>query len=215
MSVDASSSAAPLDLSKAEASRRRILDAAAGVFTNKGYVATRLTDIAEAADMRAGSLYYHFESKEQIFEEILDIGMRQIAAAVRRAVEVLGPDAGHRQRIGAAIEAHLASLLDLNLYSQANIRNFGQIPVEMQQHNLPVRIAYGDYWKSLLKTAQDAGAIRADANISVVRMLLLGTMNWTAEWYDPDTGPLEGIAGELHRLLFDGIDGGSGEKSAD
>lgn len=205
MSVDAPSSAAPLDLSKAETSRRRILDAAACVFTNKGYVATRLTDIAQAAEMRAGSLYYHFESKEQIFEEVLDTGMQQIAAAVRRAVEDLGAGAGHRQRIAAAIEAHLASLLDLSNYSQANIRNFGQIPEDMQQRHLATRISYGDYWQSLLQAAQEAGAIRADANLSVVRMLLLGTLNWTAEWYDPEVGPLQGISRELHRLMFDGV----------
>ena len=46
--------------------------------------------------------------------------------------------------------------------------------------------------------------MRVDANLSVLRMLLLGTLNWSAEWYDPEVGPLQGIAQELHRLLFDG-----------
>ena len=204
MSVPAPQSQAAPDLSKAEASRQRILDAAAGVFTNKGYVATRLTDIAQAAEMGAGSLYYHFESKEQIFEEVLDIGMRQIAAAVSQAVEEQGADASHRARIGAAIEAHLITLLEPGDYAQANIRNFGQIPEDMQRRHLHLRTSYGNYWQALLQAAQDAGALRADANLSVLRMLLLGTLNWSAEWYDPEIGPLQGIAQELHRLLFDG-----------
>jgi AcrR family transcriptional regulator len=210
MSVDAPRTEASLDLSKAEATRRRILDAAACVFTSKGYVATRLTDIAQAARMQAGSLYYHFESKEQIFEEVLDTGMQQIADAVREAVEALGEDADYRERIGAAIEAHLASLLAPGAYSQANIRNFGQIPEDMQQRHMRIRIAYGDYWQALLKAAQEHGAIRGDCNLSILRMLLLGTLNWSAEWYDPEIGPLQGIADELHRLMFDGVGGGKG-----
>jgi AcrR family transcriptional regulator len=41
----------------------KILDAAAEVFSEQGYAA-RLSDIAERAGMKAGSLYYHFDSRE-------------------------------------------------------------------------------------------------------------------------------------------------------
>ena len=54
------------ELRKADLTRQRILDAAAHTFLEKGYAATRLSDIATAAGMQAGSIYYHFDSKEQI-----------------------------------------------------------------------------------------------------------------------------------------------------
>ena len=57
---------------KSAATRQRILDAAAKAFRRKGFVATRLQEIGDIAGMRAGSIYYHFDSKEQILEEVLD-----------------------------------------------------------------------------------------------------------------------------------------------
>lgn len=194
-----------IDLRKADATRLRILDAAALVFMEKGYVATRLTDIAAAADMRAGSLYYHFGSKEQIFEEVLDIGMRRVFEAVCAQIAALGPGANYRQRVAAAIEAHLTMLLQHGNYTSANIRNFGQIPVELQQRHMRQRDQYGDYWRDMLEQARAAGEIRTDTDLSLVRMLLLGALNWSTEWFDPDKKPVRAIADEMHRMLFDGI----------
>ena len=201
-SIEGSSS---FDLRKADATRLRILDAAALVFMEKGYVATRLTDIAATADMRAGSLYYHFGSKEQIFEEVLEIGMRRVFDAVRDSIEALGPKALYRERVAVAIDAHLTMLLLHGNYTSANIRNFGQIPPDLQQRHLRIREEYGEYWRQLLEHAQAAGEIRPEADLSLIRMLLLGAMNWATEWYDPDKRPVSDIAAEYHRLLFDGI----------
>jgi len=205
MSSGSIESSTSFDLRKADATRLRILDAAALVFMEKGYVATRLTDIAATADMRAGSLYYHFGSKEQIFEEVLEIGMRRVFDAVRDSIEALGPKARYRDRIAVAIDAHLTMLLQHGNYTSANIRNFGQIPPDLQQRHLRIREEYGDYWRQLLENAQDAGEIRPEADLSLIRMLLLGAMNWATEWYDPDKRPVSDIAAEYHRLLFDGI----------
>lgn len=212
MALNSDDAASNIDLRKAEATRQRILDAAARVFVNKGYVATRLTDIAKAADMRAGSLYYHFESKEQIFEEVVDLGMRLVVESARDAVDALGPKASHRERVAAALEAHLRALLQQSDYTSANIRNFGQIPEELQQRHMARREDYGDYWRDLLQAARKAGEVRADADLSLVRMLVLGALNWSVEWYDPDKKPVEAIAAELHQMLFDGIGAGKARR---
>jgi hypothetical protein len=66
-------------------------------------------------------------------------------------------------------------------------------------------VAYGDYWRDLLEGGQAAGEIRADADLSVLRMLLLGALNWALEWYDPEGRPIAAIADEVQRMLFDGI----------
>lgn len=51
--------------------RRELLDTAAEVFAEQGYNATTVRKIADQAGMLAGSLYYHFDSKESMLEEIL------------------------------------------------------------------------------------------------------------------------------------------------
>ena len=95
---------------KSERTRQRILDAAARTFRDKGYAATTLNDIANAARLRAGSIYYHFESKEQILEEVFDIGIKRISDAVIRDVGALPDDAPPSEKIRVGMETHLRTL---------------------------------------------------------------------------------------------------------
>ena len=55
--------------------RRQILDAAAKLLRQNGYASTSLRDIAAATGMKAGSLYYHFASKEEIAETVMAEGI--------------------------------------------------------------------------------------------------------------------------------------------
>lgn len=54
-----------------EAKRRRILDAALGVFSREGYAGTSMDAIALAAEVSKPTLYMYFGSKEQLFEAIM------------------------------------------------------------------------------------------------------------------------------------------------
>uniref|UniRef100_UPI0015C4E884 TetR/AcrR family transcriptional regulator n=1 Tax=Streptomyces sp. NRRL B-24572 TaxID=1962156 RepID=UPI0015C4E884 len=58
--------------------RREILDTAAEVFAAQGYDATTVRKIADAAGLLAGSLYYHFDSKESMLDEILASFLREL-----------------------------------------------------------------------------------------------------------------------------------------
>jgi AcrR family transcriptional regulator len=65
----------PLPESKSARTRRRILDACAAALRRDGYAAVTLKDVAALAGLQAGSLYYHFRSKEEIVEEVLGLGV--------------------------------------------------------------------------------------------------------------------------------------------
>ena len=57
---------------RSELTRRKILTAAADLFSERGYAATGLGDIIERAELTKGALYYHFESKESLATAILE-----------------------------------------------------------------------------------------------------------------------------------------------
>jgi AcrR family transcriptional regulator len=57
---------------KSERSRRVLLDAALRLFSRRGYRATTVRDISEAAGVSTGNLYHHFADKEAIFRTLLE-----------------------------------------------------------------------------------------------------------------------------------------------
>jgi len=54
-----------------------VLDAAARLFAQRGYAATSMRDIAQAAAMLPGSLYYHFAAKEDLLAAVYEAGVRE------------------------------------------------------------------------------------------------------------------------------------------
>jgi AcrR family transcriptional regulator len=57
---------------RSERSRQQILDAALKLFSHRGYGATSVQEIAEAAGLSKGNVYHHFPEKEMIFRALLD-----------------------------------------------------------------------------------------------------------------------------------------------
>lgn len=58
--------------------KKIIFEAAIKLFSEKGFHKSTMDDIAEAAKVAKGTLYYHFSSKEDIFKFIIDEGIRLI-----------------------------------------------------------------------------------------------------------------------------------------
>lgn len=192
---------------KSSRTRRRLLDAAARLFKERGYAGTRQEDIADAAAIKAASVYYHFSSKEELMGEVLDQGIARCFDAVTAAVDALGPEAGLRARLRAAVAAHLDMLLRHGDYTAANIRSFGQVPEPIRRRHWPLREAYGDYWRGLLESGQRSGELKKDADLSLLRMLLLGSLNWAIEWYDPRRKTADEIAVTVVEMFLDGVAG--------
>jgi hypothetical protein len=65
---------------------------------------------------------------------------------------------------------------------------------------------YGEYWHNLIEEAVGAGEIRPDVDRFVTRMLVLGALNWTAEWYQPGRGAsADAVADQAVTLVLHGI----------
>ena len=67
----------------AEERRAAILASALTVFAEKGYHATSVTDLVEAAGVARGTFYLYFESKHALFTELLD----EVLGLLRGAVQ--------------------------------------------------------------------------------------------------------------------------------
>ena len=89
----------------AEFRRSEILAAAAKVFATKGFVATRMEDIAKAARLAKGTLYLYFQSKDAIYEATVRQAMTTVAALTEERVRKESDLAG---KLAAFISVRIA-----------------------------------------------------------------------------------------------------------
>lgn len=179
--------------------RQRVLMVAARLFRTQGYAATPLRDIASAAGMKAGSLYNHFSSKEEIVVEILNLGVQTAFDRVRAGVERLGA-APCRTVLRAAVFAHLTCLLGEDNFTSANIRIFAHVPPHVRDATMTLRHGYERYWLDLFKRCVAEGALKPDIDVRMLSMFLFGAMNWALEWYRPGRHSIAQLADELVAL---------------
>lgn len=69
-----------------EQTRRRLLTAAARLFARRGYQATSVDDIAEAAGFSKGAVYYNFESKDELFEALVGEMIDELTTSLESAL---------------------------------------------------------------------------------------------------------------------------------
>lgn len=92
-------------------SRVRILEAARALFAERGFWACRVADVARAAGMSAGNVYWLFDSKEAILREILAEGFGNVEAMTAEVADAYGPA---RRKLELLVDRTLA-LYDDNL----------------------------------------------------------------------------------------------------
>jgi AcrR family transcriptional regulator len=183
---------------------RQILNAAANLLRRNGYASTSLRDIAAATGMKAGSLYYHFASKEEIAETVMAEGIDLVRAAVKKALASRLGDSDPLENIEIAVRAHLQALHESGDYASANIRCFNHVPGEIKQRLRKVRERYNADWRKLIDQARAAGRLDPDVDDEALRYGLFGVMNWTLEWLRPG-GPLPDELGAMfYKILFNG-----------
>ncbi len=89
-----------------ENTRKKILDAAMDVFSDKGYTAALIDDIAERSDTSKGAFYFHFPSKRAIFQALLTTLVQRLVDDVEQAID---KQTGALAKIEAAIDTVLST----------------------------------------------------------------------------------------------------------
>nr|HET7858863.1 TetR/AcrR family transcriptional regulator [Caldimonas sp.] len=187
------------------AMRAQILAVAARQFSERGYATTTLRTIADAAGIKAGSIYYHFQGKDEIAAGVLDAGIEAISEAVRARLDALPARADARTRLAAAVTGHLWGMLHHGEFTAAHIRIYRYVSDAARRRHEPVRVAYTSLWDGLLGGAAAAGGLRRDVPVKLVRQFLIGALNWPVDWYDAGRGNFDEFAAQMTAMVCDGI----------
>jgi AcrR family transcriptional regulator len=157
--------------------RERLIFAAARVLGELGYEGASLAKICAAAGILPGSLYHHFRSKEDLFVNVHAEGFRQLNEAVDSA---LAAETEPWRRLEAACAAHLTLLVgspDVSLVTGTSL--FHTAPQALQRRLNRDRDAYEARYEGLI----GALPLPRDVDAALLRLNLLGALNWTRMWY--------------------------------
>ncbi|WP_090604079.1 TetR/AcrR family transcriptional regulator [Mycobacterium lentiflavum] len=191
--------------SKSVLTRRRILDAAAHVLSAKGYAGLRLNDVAAQAELQAPAIYYYYPSRDDLIEEVMWVGIADMREHVIAMLDSLPGDVSALDRLLAAVETHLRHELEISDYTTAAIRNAGQVPPAIRKRQILEEQRYGEVWRRLINDMARAGALRADLDLYLAQMLVLGALNWAVEWWDPRRGSLDTVVANAQSFVRHGL----------
>lgn len=189
-------------------SREKLLAVSARLFAKGGFEATSMRDIAKRAGMLAGSMYYHFPSKNDLIAAVYEAGVAEIGNAVDRAVaQTRDP----WDQLEAASVAHLETLLADAAHAAVMTAELRRLDSRLQRRLVVLRDRYERRFVELV----DALPLPAGTDRTLWRLHLLGALNWTATWYRPGGKSPAAIAKGLVAMLRGGGSASPATSNAD
>ena len=183
--------------------RQELLNAAARLFRDKGFSATSTRDIAGAVGMHSGSPFYHFKSKDALLLAVMQAGMhaaiaRQALALQADGTEVMAP----LVRIRRLIRAHFETLLGPgNDFVPVMLYEYRSLNPRQRTVLAQLQLDYEAAWMPVLQALHANGHLNAPIKLS--RLLILGALNWSVQWFDPDkAASLDDLTDAAMALFF-------------
>ena len=146
-----------------------------------------MRDIASDVGIKAGSIYYHFESKNELLIAVHKEGIWRITTLVSTAI-VTANTLG--DRLQTAMISHLQEILSGSDYAQVVIRELPRIEDPRRRRLIDAR---NEYELIFIKLIKDLG-IRSEIKCDQLRFLIMGAMNWSPMWFNSDGQSPEEIA---------------------
>jgi len=183
--------------------RDEILAVAAELFAAKGYEETTIREIGDAAGILSGSLYHHFQTKEEMLHELL----KGFILMIPEYQAIVDRDQPPKETICAMIDLAL----------RTSVSNPHTVRITVQERKYLARnptFAYvGKAWKQMstvwygvLEQGVDQGVIRQDIDPRLMLRMINDLVAAAVDWYRPGGRySIGAIIDTQIALIFDGI----------
>ncbi|MEH6643409.1 TetR/AcrR family transcriptional regulator [Vreelandella glaciei] len=179
--------------------RKELTRLAAQLFVQEGFDRTTVRMLAQEMGIKSGSLFHHFKDKQEILAAVIEEGTQNALMIARKALNECAAEPEVRLRTMA--RAHLETLFtDRNAHVVA-LFEWRRLDPAASAHLSHLRDAYEALWVAVIDDALEAGLIHGDRFL--VSRFVLGALNWTVRWYDPN-GPRspDNLADELVAMIM-------------
>lgn len=160
--------------------RREILAAASGLFRSHGFHSTGMRDIAVAAEMTVGNLYYYFENKQDLLAFCQEDAVRRLLSMAHRVMRLDLDAAG---KLWLLIVGHIRCLNEGVPGSLAHLQ-VEELAAPARRRIVRLRNQYESTLCALVvQGSTEEDFLSTDAPVAV--RAVLGAVNWTVQWYRP------------------------------
>ena len=186
-------------------SRREQMYRVAGrLFSERGYHATSMRDLAAELGIQGGSLYAHISGKEDLLIEIVNRAARQFDAALfSLRSEELTPQG----RLREAMTRHLSVIAENMDSATVFFHEWKHLSPEALGSVIAWRDGIEAFYRELIQEGVQAGVYRPELNVRMAANLVLSSVNWAYTWYRPG-GALspQDVATSFERMLLSGLE---------
>ena len=159
--------------------REELLRVSAKLFREKGFDGTSIRDISAAAGMHSGSPFYHFKTKQDILVAVMEQGL---AEGLRKTEEVMALTLSPEQKLARLIRTQLGTILEEgNDFIPVLLYDWRSLTSANRRRIVAMKDRYDALWQEVIDELKRAGHMPGDAQL--VRLLILGAVNWAGTWY--------------------------------
>ncbi len=183
--------------------RQEVMNVAARIFSEKGYEATSIQEIAEEVGILKGSLYYYIDTKEDllfgVIKEAYDSALGVIKELEQREGSAL-------ELIEALVCRHAEVFAATRLQSSVFFREFRALSEERQKTIREAAVVYNRFVVAQIRRGQQSGEIKPEINARLAAIGIIGMMNSMAFWYRPEgSATVAQIGAEFSQLVIGGL----------
>ena len=179
--------------------RRIILNAAAELFSTQGFDRTTIRDIAAQAGLLPGSVYHYFASKEDLYMAVHQAGFRSVMLQLQASVdEATDP----WERLTRAFTVHINGMVGGSAIDRLTGHS---LALTGHPRLLEMIRADRDAYEDVIKALIAALPLKPSVSRTLLRLQLLGAMNWVYVWYHEGKLSPEQIAAQMIDALRFGV----------
>ncbi|HVA59817.1 MAG TPA: TetR/AcrR family transcriptional regulator [Mycobacteriales bacterium] len=187
--------------------RAALVDAAAGVFRDRGYDGASINEIAAAAGTDRATVYYYFADKRDVFHEVIvDAVERNVLTAEAIAASDLTAAEMLTDLVSALLRSYERHYPYLFVYVQEDMTKLAHDDRRSSRKLRDLHRRYNTAVERIIRAGLVSGEFKPGLDPELISFGVLGAVNWTHRWFKPDKGPTgEEIARVFMEMILHGI----------
>ena len=181
-----------------------ILDSAVRIFAQKGFELASVDDIAKQAGLAKGTLYYHFESKDDLLYALIERGIDKFTDILKSDLEA---GTTPRNKLEIAIETQLAFFYEYEDFCRVLLTEIWRFEIKWKKHIEQIQEKYLILIKNIIEEGIISGDFSKDLNVesattAVFSLISFASLDWAI--FHPKKSQTEMLS-TIKTIFFNGL----------